>query len=340
MRKKGEVAKTRRIVVSPESGQRDSENPEQPQRSPSELSDFSKRMDLEIDFINRRYSHIIQERQYQATPAAHGINSEKDSVEERYTNPVGNLQYGKEMGGVRLKDTAYRNTGLQRKQTSTPQLKNSIEDRDMTEERERRQSVSNKEMDFDNTDDRRENASGDVFGFHIPIEQEINSGKLSEEKVLKTTTLIDAVPMRDKIPPEFQKELVNQENRVGEEIDRATMIPEIRQTIIDSQCLHSKFSPCSGNDPKPRTEASFEEWKYEVECIRKEKEHTNTTIVQAVRKSLRGRDKRFILTPGIPDKIEDIMDKPENDFGNVSSGQTIIKEFYIAAQKETETVNE
>ena len=34
------------------------------------------------------------------------------------------------------------------------------------------------------------------------------------------------------------------------------------------------------------------------------------------------------------------MDKLENEFGNVASGQTIMKEFYTATQKETESVNE
>ena len=36
---------------------------------------------------------------------------------------------------------------------------------------------------------------------------------------------------------------------------------EIRQTILDSQYVFPKFSPFSGDDPKPKTEASFEEWK-------------------------------------------------------------------------------
>ena len=115
---------------------------------------------------------------------------------------------------------------------------------------------------------------------------------------------------------------------------------ETRQIVIDSQCFHPKFSSFSGDDQKPRTGTSYEEWKCKVKCIRKQKEHTNTTIVQAVLKSLRGRAKRVILTLGTSAKIEKITDKLENEFGNVVSGQTIMKEFYTATQKETETVNE
>ena len=52
---------------------------------------------------------------------------------------------------------------------------------------------------------------------------------------------------------------------------------EIRQNILDSQYMFPKFSPFLGDDKKLKTEASFEEWKNEVECIRKEKEHNSSS---------------------------------------------------------------
>ena len=113
---------------------------------------------------------------------------------------------------------------------------------------------------------------------------------------------------------------------------------EIRQTILDSQYVFPKFSPFSGDDPKPKTEASFEEWKYEVECIRKEKEHSDVAITQAVRKSLRGQAKRVILPLGTSANIACLMESFENVFGNVASGQAILKEFYTATQKENESI--
>ena len=113
---------------------------------------------------------------------------------------------------------------------------------------------------------------------------------------------------------------------------------EIRQTILDSQYVFPKFSPFSGDDPKPKTEASFEEWKYEVECIRKEKEHSDVAITQAVRKSLRGQAKRVILPLGTSANITCLMERLENVFGNVASGQAILKEFYTATQKENESI--
>ena len=176
----------------------------------------------------------------------------------------------------------------------------------------------------------------------IPMKQELKIMRMKEvtEETTPKRPSIDAVPDENLLSTEIPIQKTYQEGKTGQTCEREIATKEIRQTVIDSQCFLPKFSPFSGDDPKPRTEASYEEWKYEVECIRKEKEHSSVAIVQSVRKSLRGRAKRVILTFGISAKIEDIMEKLENEFGNVASGQTIMKEFYTATQKETESVNE
>ena len=53
---------------------------------------------------------------------------------------------------------------------------------------------------------------------------------------------------------------------------------------------------------------------------------------------MRGQAKRVILPLGVSAKLDEIMDRLENVFGNVASGQSILKEFYTAAQRENETV--
>lgn len=110
------------------------------------------------------------------------------------------------------------------------------------------------------------------------------------------------------------------------------------QTCIDSQFLYPKFSPFSGEDPKPKTEATFEEWKYEVNCIRQDGDHSDATVSQAIRKSLRGQAKRVLLPLGTTADIRDIMNKLEGVFGNVATGESVLQEFYMASQKEGETV--
>ena len=102
--------------------------------------------------------------------------------------------------------------------------------------------------------------------------------------------------------------------------------------------IHPKVFTIPGGDPKPKSEATFEEWEYEVECTRNENVCSNTAITQAVRKSLRGQAKRVILPLGTYAKVEDLMERLENVFCNVASGQSILTEFYTASQSETETI--
>ena len=75
-----------------------------------------------------------------------------------------------------------------------------------------------------------------------------------------------------------------------------------------------------------------------MECIRKEQEHSDVTITQAVMKSFRGQAKRIILPPGTFANIASIMERLEHVFGNVASGQAILKEFYVVTQRENETI--
>ena len=56
----------------------------------------------------------------------------------------------------------------------------------------------------------------------------------------------------------------------------------------DKTFYFPKFSIFAGEDPKPKTKATFEEWKYEVSCLRKDKIYSDTVIGQAICKSLKG----------------------------------------------------
>lgn len=56
----------------------------------------------------------------------------------------------------------------------------------------------------------------------------------------------------------------------------------------DPRFIFPKFTVFSGEDPKSKTEASYEEWKYEVTCVQKDDMYTKEAIGQAIRKSLRG----------------------------------------------------
>ena len=75
-----------------------------------------------------------------------------------------------------------------------------------------------------------------------------------------------------------------------------------------------KFSPFSGEDPKPMNEASFEEWKYEVNCTRENGDLSESMIAQLIRKSLRNPAKKILLPLGTSASVQTMMDKLEGVF--------------------------
>ncbi|MEW8545302.1 MAG: hypothetical protein AB2693_17405, partial [Candidatus Thiodiazotropha sp.] len=131
----------------------------------------------------------------------------------------------------------------------------------------------------------------------------------------------------------------NQSTMTDEEEIKSVVIKDTntdRKITCENPFLIQKISQFSGEDPKPKNEASYEEWRYEVNCLRKE--HKETDIAQAIRKSLRGQAKKVLLPLGASASIADIMTKMEGVFGNVATGESVLREFYTATQNQDETV--
>ena len=99
-----------------------------------------------------------------------------------------------------------------------------------------------------------------------------------------------------------------------------------------------KITYFSGEEPKPKNEATYEEWRYEVECIKKDGIYSEQIIAQAVRKSLKGPAKRVLLPLGPSVSIKDMLSRLEGVFGNVATGESILQEFHTASQKADESV--
>lgn len=94
----------------------------------------------------------------------------------------------------------------------------------------------------------------------------------------------------------------------------------------------------SGTEPVPKNESKFEEWKVEIECLRKSSVYPEYIVNQALRNSLKGQARRVLFTLGPEATTEQILQKLEKTFGNVASGQTVLQEFYTAEQRENESV--
>lgn len=106
----------------------------------------------------------------------------------------------------------------------------------------------------------------------------------------------------------------------------------------DKTFIYPKFTLFSGEDPKPKGEATFEEWKYEVCCALKDEVYKDYAIAQAIRKSLKAQAKRVLLPMGTTATVQEILDRLEGVFGNVATGESVLQEFYTATQKADESV--
>ncbi|KAH3735602.1 hypothetical protein DPMN_042138 [Dreissena polymorpha] len=91
-------------------------------------------------------------------------------------------------------------------------------------------------------------------------------------------------------------------------------------------------------EPVPRNEATFEEWKLEVECVKAI--YSEVVVLQAIRKALKGQAKRIMLHLGPNASVEMIELKLEDAFGNIASRDSILSHFFLAEQKETDSIIE
>ena len=84
-----------------------------------------------------------------------------------------------------------------------------------------------------------------------------------------------------------------------------------------------------------RNDSSYELWRYEVTCLRKEG-YAIETIMNAIRRSLKGEPANVMMRLGPACSIEEILLKFDSIYGNVLGTEDILAEFYSARQKSDE----
>ena len=85
-----------------------------------------------------------------------------------------------------------------------------------------------------------------------------------------------------------------------------------------------------------KSDVSYDLWKYEVICLMKESK-TEESILQAVRRSVRGEAANVIMRLGVGASIHDILHKMDSIYGNVLEQEDVLAEFYSAQQKDDES---
>ena len=114
--------------------------------------------------------------------------------------------------------------------------------------------------------------------------------------------------------------------------------PDSSLSQQDKQSFRPKFTVFSGEEPRQKNEASFEEWQYEVNCTQNEGIYPDHAIPQSICRSLKCQAKKVLLPMGTSSSLHDILDRLESVFGNVAAGESVMQEFYTATQKQNEIV--
>ncbi|MBV2113413.1 MAG: hypothetical protein KUF82_20870, partial [Candidatus Thiodiazotropha sp. (ex Ctena orbiculata)] len=115
--------------------------------------------------------------------------------------------------------------------------------------------------------------------------------------------------------------------------------PPSFNTTLNSSYLASMRLPqlpfFSGEDQKG--DVSFEVWKFELSCLIREN-YPDSLVLQSIRKNLRGKAREILLTLGETAKPSDILNKLEGIYGNVSTSEVLLQQFYIQSQGADESV--
>ena len=136
------------------------------------------------------------------------------------------------------------------------------------------------------------------------------------------------MPPRPPLPPARGSSLLFPTRR----IDQSTIADTVSATL-----QKPRFPYFSGDE---KDESSFESWKLEVNCILREKNFTESIVVQAVRMSLKGSARSLLLSLPETATSRQIVDKLEGVFGNVYSSESLLEKFYKQIQQPGQSIAE
>lgn len=90
----------------------------------------------------------------------------------------------------------------------------------------------------------------------------------------------------------------------------------------------------SGN----KSESTYDLWRYDIQCLLRDKSIQKDSIHTAIRRSLRGQAGAVVMRLGPEASIEDILHKMDSIYGNAANTVDILRELYGAEQRSDEDV--
>ncbi|XP_048238606.1 uncharacterized protein LOC125372482 [Haliotis rufescens] len=90
---------------------------------------------------------------------------------------------------------------------------------------------------------------------------------------------------------------------------------------------------------EPGKDAEYDLWRYEVNCLLDTQTYSKGTILQAIRRSLKGEAALAVMKVGPKATITDILSKLKSAFGTLRRSSVLMSKFYSSCQGESEDVS-
>lgn len=114
---------------------------------------------------------------------------------------------------------------------------------------------------------------------------------------------------------------------------------QLHQKVKEEKTVLGKYPRISLFYGEPnKGEVNYRTWRYEVNCLLKNKEYSGEALLLGVRRSLRGEAAAIAMRLGETATIENILVAFHSVFGNVETKQSLIKKFHGCTQQKGEPV--
>ena len=138
-------------------------------------------------------------------------------------------------------------------------------------------------------------------------------------------------------PDDFKKWMVSYVSQMGDK--SGVQVKQESSTDSPSTVkLTTHYIPklsCYHGDVSKQDVVTYDQWRYEVDCLVKEK-YAESIIGQSIRNSLRGNAAKVVMRLGSEASLKEVLDKMESIFGSIERGESVMQEFYSAAQGPSE----
>lgn len=151
-----------------------------------------------------------------------------------------------------------------------------------------------------------------------------------ERKLIEVTRRLKIKPKVES-PEEFEEFMKEYlEHNISPPLRRATF----STTATETKVTHVKISTFSGESGKGET--NFKTWEYEIRCLMGK--YSDETILNAIRRSVKGEAGKILCRLGVDVGIGDILQKFNSTYGDIETTESLLKKLYACQQERGESV--